>query len=157
MCFSPHVHVHVHVLAFCHLLSAPADAPYFFLTPLGPPRSLANNSLGGYFNKMGRFEADSSGIKKLSEALKSNSALQTLKYAILRSLPDCQHPLTVWVSPAVSANLTHANTVLPQAAIQQVERFRQAATRSSRGRPHQALALTKLGVARQAVLERACS
>ena len=46
------------------------------------PRSLKNNSLGGYYDDEGDFQVDSSGIEKLSEALKSNSTLQTLEYAV---------------------------------------------------------------------------
>ena len=62
------------------MLSIAADA-LIFLTPLCTPRSLGNNSLGGYYDDEYVFQADSSVIEKLSEALKSNSALQTLKYA----------------------------------------------------------------------------
>ena len=51
-----------------------------------PVRSLEDNRVG----------AD--GAKALSEALESNSALQTLKYAAAHPFPDCQHPLTPGLS-----------------------------------------------------------
>ena len=64
------------------LLSAAADASVDSTLD----RSLADNSLGGYFDDEYEFQADSSGIEKLSQALKSNSTLQTLKYAA-----ECLH------------------------------------------------------------------
>ena len=55
---------------------------------------MEENSIGGYYDDEGDLQADSSGIKKLSEALKSNSALQTLKYATACLHFYCQQPLT---------------------------------------------------------------
>ena len=54
--------------------------------------SLESNSLGGYYDDEGDFQADSSGVKKLSEALKTNSALRTLKCALIHPIPTVSSP-----------------------------------------------------------------
>jgi hypothetical protein len=43
--------------------------------------SLSNNSLGGYYDDEEEFQADSTGIEKLAEALKVNKGLTSIKYA----------------------------------------------------------------------------
>ena len=63
------------------------------------PRSLKDNSLGGYYDDEGDFQVDSSGIEKLSEALKSNSTLQTLEYAVACFHSYRQRPLTPLTKP----------------------------------------------------------
>ena len=64
------------------------------------------NSIGGYEDDEGDFHTDSSGVEKLAEALKINSALQTLKYAAMHSIPctanrpSCPHITHTQVSAA---------------------------------------------------------
>ena len=69
--------------------------------PLRPHRSLEGNSLGGYYDDEDEFQADSSGIEKLSEALKVNKTLTSIKYVVARPFPYRQGPLTLAFDPCL--------------------------------------------------------
>ena len=62
-----------------------------------PSRRLAGNSLGGHYTAQGNFVPDLSGVTALAEALKQNSTLTALGYALSSLMTDlikCQQPLT---------------------------------------------------------------
>ena len=60
----------------CHQVSAAADTNNSDL----PSHRLANNQLGGYFER-GKLVSDLSGVTALAEALKQNGTLAVLKCA----------------------------------------------------------------------------
>ena len=69
-------------------------------------RSLKDNDIGGYYDYEGDFHTDSSGMEKLAEALKINSALQTLEYAAILqhpTVPYCQQPPTERFDPRLQS------------------------------------------------------
>ena len=109
------------------------------------PSSLNVNQLCG-LTAGGRGTYTTEGIVAICDMLKVNGTLTSLSYAhhSLNASPKASGPFDSLGVPclAVSTTLTHARIVVPQPAKQPVERFRQTAAQSSRGRPHQALALS---------------
>ena len=67
-----------------------------------PSHRLADNQLGGYYGEYNwgcnyNWVSDLSGVNALAEALKQNSTLTTLGYALSPLMTDlikCQHPMT---------------------------------------------------------------